>query len=246
MPNQLFRAPFRSMWKLSLSLSHAHARTISLSLSHTHTHFLSLWIMCAKPSSSTYAPFLSLHGRFVTSHQAQARCAGNVRVVHGEGGYAGSVRVVCRKGECAGSVRVYIRCLHLSRPTGPGYVWCIRLQFELLENPFSTGIALDMISMIRGWKPKISALINVRIQAVRSKFENENWPITLPILWRNRNGNLDCPSGNRALIYLSKCPIFPLLVNSGWCKFREDKHMRWHLKSLGSNRTFWRCVASFQ
>ena len=105
-----------------LSLSHAHARTISLSLSHTHTHFLSLWIMCAKPSSSTYAPFLSLHGRFVTSHQAQPRCAGNVRVVHGEGGYAGSVRVVCRKGECAGSVRVYIRCLHLSRPIGPGYV----------------------------------------------------------------------------------------------------------------------------
>ena len=31
----------------------------------------------------------------------------------------------------------YTRCLHLSRPTGLGYVWCIWLQYELLENPFS-------------------------------------------------------------------------------------------------------------
>jgi len=43
---------------------------------------------------------------------------------------------------------------------------------------------------------------------VWSKCENENWPIFLPILWRIRNGRLDCPSGNRALVYLSKNPIF--------------------------------------
>jgi len=47
-------------------------------------------------------------------------------------------------------------------------------KFELLENPLKKGLAWGIISMIRGWKPKVSALINVERQAVRLKCEDEN------------------------------------------------------------------------